>query len=441
MQIKLRDSNDQPIPLINIRISQGDASSDDAIFDIFTDYAGNTGWPIPFWPTGLYTLYVNYANIIEQYTQTAVAVRIPTEDDILIVLERIPDSVPLPIPEPTIKGRVVPDGKVFRLDGAIWPWRGVTDFMLFRDYLDGKDLSPVLNQRRSVGANLVRVLGMAYNIPVNAGRTKFVGDPTKVKEFVDYVAGFGLRVEFTALADAQLLMPNQEVQKSFILRVLEDLPETAFLEYANEPFKNGVDPKGIGRIQTSTVLTSGIYDWNDPDSWFDYVTVHEDRSDEWPRKSRTDEWADHAGRTSVWDEPMGANEVNQPGRRSNVPEDFYDLGAGIALHGGGMTFHSEAGLNSELWGPVQQECATQCFAAMASVPLEAPLCHYTRGGLSDCPILHSDTLSLRTFAQLDGNKAVAEVVRPAPTWEAKAVSGWRIVSQSGPNGRLIFLER
>lgn len=438
MQIKIRNSHDQPIPLVNIRISQGSKPSEEAIFDVFTDYAGNTGWPIPFWPTGTYTLYVNYANVNSRYKTYAIEVKIPDENDILVVLE---EEKGIPFPLPTINGRVVPDKKVFRLNGNVWQWRGVTDFMLFRDWSDGKDISEVLYQRLSVGANLVRVLGMAYNIPVNAGQPKFVGDPTRVKAFVEYLATFGLRVEFTALADAQLLMPNQNVQISYLVRILEDLPETAFLEYGNEPFKNGFDPTGIGKLDTPTVLASGRYDWNDPSADLDYITVHEDRGDEWPRKSRTDEWSDHAGKTVVWDEPMGANEVNQPGRRSNVPEDFFDLGAGVALHGGGMTFHSEAGLLSQEWGPVQLECAVRCFEGMMSVPADAPLWRYTRGGLSDCPIEHSDTLALRTFAQIDGNQAVALAVRPAGSWEAKAVSGWRIISQSGPNNRLVFLER
>jgi hypothetical protein len=48
---------------MNIRISEETRSSEEAIFDVFTDYAGNTGWPIPFWPRRRYALHVNFANV------------------------------------------------------------------------------------------------------------------------------------------------------------------------------------------------------------------------------------------------------------------------------------------------------------------------------------------------------------------------------------------
>lgn len=62
-QIQLRDPYGNPIPLMNIRISEGVKSSDEAIYDVFTDYAGNTGWTIPFWPQQRYALHVNFSNV------------------------------------------------------------------------------------------------------------------------------------------------------------------------------------------------------------------------------------------------------------------------------------------------------------------------------------------------------------------------------------------
>lgn len=361
--------------------------------------------------------------------------------EIKITLDRVKPVIALAV------GRVTTNGELFSLNGQPWQWRGATDFMLFRDYLNGKDINEVLNQRRDAGANIVRVLGMAHYIPVNAGQPSFNVSTypnyfDQLKAFVSHVAEFGLRVEFTALADAQLLMPGAAEQDAFLARVVGVLPETAFLETANEPFKNGADvaARYANLPRTALVVATGDYTFDKPIVG-EYVTVHESRDGEWPRKSRLDEWYANVHMPVVWDEPIGADETNQPGRRSNVVEDFYDLCAGAALHGAGLTFHSTSGLLSQMWGGNEGRSAVACFEAMKSVPVEAPLWDYTRGGLGNNPLTHDDAIALRTWCQITGTKAVCEVVRPSANWMAEAVNGWHIVKQDGPNGRLVFLER
>lgn len=351
-----------------------------------------------------------------------------------------------PVIEPAV-GRVTTNGEMFSLNGSPWQWRGATDFMLFRDYLDGKNIDDVLLERHTAGANLVRVLGMAHYIPVNAGQPAFNAAAypqyfESLRKFVDYVATFGLRVEFTALADAQILLPGAANQDAFLARVVAALPETAFLEIANEPFKNGADvaARYANLPRTALVVATGDYTFEKPVVG-EYVTVHETRDAEWPRKSRLDEWYANVHMPVVWDEPIGADEADQPGRRSNVVEDFYDLCAGSALHGAGLTFHSTSGLLSQMWRDHEGRSAVACFEAMRAVPVEAPLWDYTRGGLGNNPLAHDDAIALRTWCQMTGTKAVCEVVRPSVSWTAVAVNGWRIVKQEGPNGRLVFLER
>lgn len=349
---------------------------------------------------------------------------------------------------PAATGRIFAKGELFyHQDGSIWQWRGSTDFMLFRDYLDGKNIDAVLLERYNAGANIVRVLGMAHYIPVNAGQRAFEVSSygtyfDRLHRFCDYAATFGLRVEFTALADAQILMPGAPEQDAFLFRVLSALPETAFLEIANEPFKNGVDV--AARLKnlphTQILVASGDYTFEKP-IVAGYMTVHESRDAEWPRKSRLDEWYANAHVPVVWDEPIGADESNQPGRRSNQPEDFFDLCSGAALHGAGLTFHSTAGLLSAPWGATQKQAASLCFDAMRAVPADAPLLDYTRGGLGNNPLTHDDAISLRTWCQIGPNRAICEAVRPSPAWKAEAVNGWKISKQSGPGGRLVFLER
>jgi hypothetical protein len=56
-------------------------------------------------------------------------------------------------------------------------------------------------------------------------------------------------------------------------------------------------------------------------------------------------------------EPIGADETNQPGRRRNDSIFFSDMGAANRNYGFAGFFHSEAGLNARTFGPVQRQCA------------------------------------------------------------------------------------
>lgn len=367
----------------------------------------------------------------------------PTWPNCEIVIQVTRKGPVFPVVE---RAGIVGSGPRFTVNGQPWQWRGSTDFMLFRDYLDGKDISAVLTQRVTAGANIVRVLGMAHYIPVNAGQPAFAVATypdyfQRLTAFVNYVATYGLRVEFTALADAQILMPETTAQVIYLQHVVDALPVTAVIELCNEPFKNGCDVKTLmAKIHPVSLMATGDYTWENPVVGL-YVTVHESRDDEWPRKSRLDEWYAKVRVPAVWDEPMGADENNQPGRRSNNVADFFDLCAGAALHGAGITFHSTDGLLSVLWGPIQHSAAVACYNAAKAIPPDAPTWSYSRGGLADSPLVHDDAIALRTFCQITVGQAVCEVVRPNAAWTAVAQNGWRIASQTGPNGRLVFLTR
>jgi hypothetical protein len=56
-------------------------------------------------------------------------------------------------------------------------------------------------------------------------------------------------------------------------------------------------------------------------------------------------------------EPIGADETNQPGRRSNDVAFFGEMGAFNRKYGFAGFFHSEAGLNARTFGPVQRQAA------------------------------------------------------------------------------------
>lgn len=100
-QIQVRDQHGNAAVGINVRIAEGQQSSEKAIYDIFTDFAGNSGWPIPFWPKDReFTLWVNYENIDQRYEKASRVLPVGHGDNVEIMLELIETLVPSPGPGP-----------------------------------------------------------------------------------------------------------------------------------------------------------------------------------------------------------------------------------------------------------------------------------------------------------------------------------------------------
>lgn len=102
-QIRVRDQSGNPIKLLNVRLSLGTGTSDQAYDDRFTDLAGNTAWPNPLPSNNGYTLYANYANINPNYNQVSKFVT-TLDADIDLVLQAV--SQPSNCPNPNDKNAV-----------------------------------------------------------------------------------------------------------------------------------------------------------------------------------------------------------------------------------------------------------------------------------------------------------------------------------------------
>jgi hypothetical protein len=305
----------------------------------------------------------------------------PEGADVFLVLAR--DVIPV--------DRVHVDGKVFRdTSGAIWQYRGVTSFLLFKRYLqEGEGIIPYIDNRRNAGANVLRVLTTVTWGPL--APTDYTDD--QFRAFLALVHSRGMRLEVVALASAQdwsLERQQQHVQR--IVNLVADAGALDLIEVANEPFQNSAPPMDVMRRVTSpsnVVMALGDYSAscdNPAQPVLDYHTFHPERKDEWPRTAKDevelrDGFDCGDGKPGfkgthvpvVADEPMGADEVNAPGRRSNVPDDFYYFAATSALLGAGGTYHSEAGLRSLEPGPVQAAAELAFFAGMRSVDPAAQL--------------------------------------------------------------------
>jgi hypothetical protein len=152
------------------------------------------------------------------------------------------------------------------------------------------------------------------------------------------------------------------------------------------------------------------------------------------------EIADYLGRPAICDEPMGADEIDIPGKRSNVPDDFYYYAAVGMLLGGGGTFHSSDGVYSNILRPTTRLCAQSFYAALNEIPESVMGGRYTAGHLADCPIQFDPTTTLRTYARYTDHEAVCVAVRPTG-WTAVAQNGWTIASQTGPNSCVVRLTK
>jgi hypothetical protein len=264
------------------------------------------------------------------------------------------------------------DGIDFRdAQNQRWIWRGFTDFLLYWRYLTGQPIDDLLTERANLGANLVRVLGMVDWGPLRP--TEHGDYYDKLAPFVDSIAAHGLYVEFTVFADAQVIMPRPDQQQAHFTQVCDRLRgrSNVFVELANEFPKNGINPADFSAPEgIVSAHGSGLGDGMPAQPGWSYTTFHCRR--DYPKLLLDAQpieliygWEGFPGfhHPVVGDEPIGADEVDQPGRRSVDPNLFFKMGVLHGLWNGG-TFHSEDGIHSQPLRSVQRACALTFFKGL-----------------------------------------------------------------------------
>lgn len=425
----------------------------DIIFDAYTARHGH-----PPGPSDLaHFLFKRAAGNEVNITQVGWTLRQVLEDIANAPTDN-PNPVPFPIPEdghgPINPGFIVPltiSNEMFHAGDAVWPWKMVTAFQLYDKYLRGEDIGAFLMWAQLVGANGVRVLGMAHNLFRLYPQERGIVYGQNIAPFCQLVASYGLYIEWVIFADAQEVMNSSNVQRFFFDAMIEQLRQqpNVVVELVNEYSQNGVLPNTFN--QPGGILISrgsGLSGEFPPYVPWTHVTYHTQRKAEWVRTSK-DSHEIREGTGSYLakrcpvapNESIGAGDTLIPWSRSNVPDDFYWYAATAQLMGAGATFHFQNGLFADLPSLMQQLCAESFFSGISSVPPEAQKWHYTAGHLSDCPLEHSDTKALRTFAKLNGDQAEAIVIRPTAEWRPVAKNGWTLGKQQGPLGSRVSLTR
>jgi hypothetical protein len=361
-------------------------------------------------------------------------------------------------------------------DGRPWVGRGISDFLLFAKFLAGQPLDAVLNERVDLGRTYVRVFGTlgSWGNPASA-----LGDGiihlfpqehadyyAQLGPFADYLALFGMRVEFVIFADGQIVMPNYQDRQAHADRVVAALAghwNVVGIEVANEPFKNLPGGDAEAAEQARRLKGRGVpiaagdvsqLPWALASAAVgDYGTHHADRKPEWPRTGKDIMELMGTAHIPFWsDEPMGASDDQgriNGGSRSNTASDFRQFGANTSLFGTSL-FHCDNCAFSQLLNGTERAMAEEFNFGQQWAPREAQTYGYMRGdncgdcnGIGGMPLMQWDMPhpqgSVRTFCKSDGTNAWCVAVQPAPGWTAQARGGWHLVDE--PRRGLVKLAR
>ena len=239
-------------------------------------------------------------------------------------------------------------------DGKTWIWKGCTDFLLYKYFLEGQDITHLLKERVALGANLVRVLGMAHYID------QFY--PQRYHAYYDELAGFanllalyGLSLEFVTFADQQVIQIPEQAHFIDCCTALRGIPNVV-IELCNEYPKNGIDPRHFTKPQGLLASAGSALADQPPTVFWDFFGWHGRR--DWPKvtSSAEDMWyvIRQQGIPGVHDEPA---------RRDRPVEYNANLAAQLAASalvlGSGATFHSPDGIRSE---PVSEQTRNDAHA-------------------------------------------------------------------------------
>jgi len=257
-------------------------------------------------------------------------------------------------------------------DGARFRWVGVTAFALLEQIAHGRrgDADVYMRWAQETGFNLVRVLAMAdglFRLPPEEGIRHM---PT----LFEMAADRGLYVEIVALADTasyRMDPAGLRAQAAAVGRLAAG-HSNVVVQIANEhhhptqsrELHDAAVLAELGRLIPRHVLhteSAAAEDSADAPQGM-YITRHLSRSGS-PAEllegvQLLGRLAVRTGRPVVNDEPIGAGERDEPGRRLSDPEFFRELAKRTSAAGlAGGTFHCEDGLHARIPGPVQQACA------------------------------------------------------------------------------------
>lgn len=286
---------------------------------------------------------------------------------------------------------------------------------------------------------------------------------------LEALARRGLQVEVTALTGTRGTDYNPKAH----LRTVAGLVANAgfgLLELANEPYHNSQAPEvnnlSMLRVWANEVVPSTV-PWAIgaarvdeasatipyPATGGSYLTAHLDRhrQPEWEMARRVRELYglyELSHKPVLNNEPIGAAETPDRGRRSTHLGTHATLGALSRLFDVGYVFHLEDGLRCVVPGPVQTRCADAGLGAWLAVEAGAGGAEltYYNSGRSDGPVQSfTQHEATRVYSGVAGRCGVTVCVGASPKLRVEWQNGWRqaaiLGTWPGADGRTLDVWR
>jgi hypothetical protein len=230
----------------------------------------------------------------------------------------------------------------------------------------GFEYRPALDENVRLGFNLVRVFG---------GRLTWCGQEIghvydRLPTFRDEAHQRGLNVEVSGLTDSREGDREAYDRRGHNDRLCGMVDAFDLFERANEPYHETqyeLTPEFLGGLPMpggGVIVADGASpDDEDVTDYIGgmYVTRHLDRGrDKWNMVRRVRELmavSEGTGKPVLNNEPIGAAEQAEPGRRESDPAIFLTMGALDRLFTLGGIFHSDDGLTGQVLAPQQRQCA------------------------------------------------------------------------------------
>jgi hypothetical protein len=347
----------------------------------------------------------------------------------------------------TIAGRLRVDGRFFVNDaGTFRP--------IFASMLSVLRRSPdatrdVLDWAAQTGFNGIRVF---------AGALTWAGQSAsqardRLPSLLTEAAARGLYVEVTAITDSKDGGYDPAAHAAAVAAIC-DQASNAILEVANEPYHptqtDAVhSPEHLLSLGRKAHVPFALGAASDDESiemgGGTFVTAHLDRGrDKWNQVRRVRELAalcDATKKPVINNEPIGAGEQADRGRRESDPAFFFCMGALDRIFEVGGVFHSEAGLQAVLPGPVQQACAEAFVAGSRVIPTEDRL-SFKNAGWTDSPVSKArfDETIIRAYTGVAGPRAWTVLVGLSGEPGLVLQGGWRTGNRIAERPGVVVLQ-
>jgi hypothetical protein len=349
----------------------------------------------------------------------------------------------------------VTDRQFVTAEGRPFQWRGITAFRLLELVAHGReqDAERYLRWAHVEGLTVARVLAMATNLFTLSPEDGRAALP----RLLQIARRHQMNLEVVALADTRDVRVDLDEHVAAIGRIIAE-HGNGVLEIANEPGhatqapeveKTDVLSRLRRRVAASVPVALGSVERGDGFAAADYVTWHA------PRRTSDNGWghvlaiAEGDAMLRTWnkpvvsDEPMGAGERFEPGRRDDDCARFLAAALLTRFAGLGATFHYQEGLNAAIPTGRQLQCFKSWNSAWTLLPADIERRGvFRRAGESGAAVsTFSAGRALAVFERQADDTAWVLVIRPQPSFSAAWAEGWRISRVRRLDGAWIITAR